>query len=161
MKHDYKMKTLRTLALISCASFVNLATAACPTTPGRFVANSAEVTDTATQLVWARCSVGQLWSGTTCTGTATSTMNHQAALAYAAAQSGWRLPNVKELASITDRGCYNPAIDSTAFPAAPSAVYWSSSPYVSSSGSAWYINFGDGHVSSVNRSGGGYVRLVR
>ncbi len=142
-----------TLALASTAY------AACPTKPGRFVANGAEVTDTDTSLVWQRCSVGQTWSGSTCTGTA-STMTHEAALTTARdSTGGWRLPNVKELASLADKGCSNPAIDSTAFPATPLTWYWSATPYAGDASGAWGVFFGN--VYGYNRNGTYAVRLVR
>jgi Protein of unknown function (DUF1566) len=75
--------------------------------------------------------------------------------------TGWRLPNVKELASLADKGCQSPAIDSTAFPSTPSSWYWSSSPYVGYSGNAWNVGFGGGLVSGYNRYGSSQVRLVR
>jgi hypothetical protein len=71
------------------------------------------------------------------------------------------LPNVKELASIADKSLSNPAIDSAAFPYTPASYFWSASPYVGSSSSAWYVNFGNGYVGSYSRSGSLYVRLVR
>jgi len=45
--------------------------------------------------------LGQTWAnaGSSCTGTA-STYTHEQAPAYAKTQTGWRLPNVKELASL-------------------------------------------------------------
>ncbi len=148
-----------------CTTAAALTYAACPTTPGRFVpvaATPSEVLDTKTQLVWARCSVGQTWSSasSTCTNAATA-MPHEAALTHAAAQSGWRLPNVKELASLADKGCSNPAIDASVFPNTVSGWYWTSSPYVGYSGSAWGVNFGSGGVYDDYRYGGNLVRLVR
>jgi Protein of unknown function (DUF1566) len=139
--------------------------AACPSSPGRYTANGAEVTDTRTGLVWARCSAGQTWSGSACTGTASS-YTHEGALSYAKAQASttgvaWRLPSVKELASIADKGCQNPAIDSAAFPSTPSTWYWSSSPYVGDAGYAWSVSFGNGYVGNGYRYGNGAVRLVR
>jgi hypothetical protein len=134
----------------------------CPSWPTaqRFAINGAEVTDNRTGLVWARCSVGQSWSGSTCTGSAT-THTHEAALALAQAATGWRLPNVKELASLADKGCQSPAIDSTAFPNTPSGWFWSSSPYVGDSYNAWGVYFGNGGVDLINRNYYGLVRLVR
>lgn len=144
----------------------------CPSLPTaeRFTINDAEVTDKRTGLTWKRCSEGQSWSGSTCTGTA-RTHTHEAALALAKTANssqiatGWRLPNVKELASLADKGCQNPAIDSTAFPATPSSWFWSSSPSVGDSVSAWVVDFYYGFVNDHYRNyglyGGYHVRLVR
>lgn len=133
---------------------------ACPTSPGRFVAAGAEVTDSITGLVWARCSVGQVWDGAACSGSAT-TYTHEQALTLAQATTGWRLPHVKELANLADRGCINPAIDSAAFPNTPRTRYWSSSLYVSNGNFAWNVFFGDGFVGSYIRGNSSAVRLVR
>lgn len=136
--------------------------AACPSWPtaDRFTLNGAEVTDKRTGLVWARCSVGQSWSGNACTGTA-STFTHQQALQHAAGQSGWRLPDKRELFSLADKGCSSPAIDSTAFPKTHNSWYWTSSPVVGNSNGAWGVNFDVGYVYSNPRDGNGRVRLVR
>lgn len=146
-------------AILSVASLN--AQAACPSWPTaeRFAISGEEVTDKRTGLVWKRCSEGQTLNGSTCTGTAVN-YSHQGALQYAQAQSGWRLPNVKELASLADKGCQNPAIDRTAFPGTPSNWYWTSSPYVGVSGYAWYVHFYDGYVHGSNRDYN-HVRLVR
>jgi len=139
--------------------------AVCPSTPtaSRFNFNAAgdEVTDSKTGLVWARCSVGQTWSGSACTGSA-SAHTHEQALQLARAAGGWRLPNVKELSSLADKGCQNPAIDSTAFPSTPSNKYWSSSPYVDDAYRAWGVGFDFGQVGEWGDRYGIYsVRLVR
>jgi hypothetical protein len=126
--------------------------------------NGAEVTDNKTGLIWQRCSVGQAWSAGTamCTGTA-ATYTHEAALNYAKTQTGWRLPNVKELYSITDKTRSDPVVDVTAFPATPSNWFWTSTPYAGDPSYAWYVSFGNGSGSVF----GGYrlntylVRLVR
>ncbi|WP_158273204.1 DUF1566 domain-containing protein [Limnohabitans sp. WS1] len=141
----------------------------CPTWPtaDRFTLNGAEVIDKRTGLTWKRCSEGQNWNGSTCTGSATL-HNHEAALTLAKAantsQSAtlWRLPNVKELASLADNGCQPPAIDNMAFPATPPSSFWSSSPDVGDASYAWYVYFGYGNVYRLDR-GNHYVhvRLVR
>lgn len=127
-----------------------------------------EVTDSKTGLVWRRCSEGQTWSGTGCAGDA-FTYSHEAALALAKAQSGtagWRLPNVRELASIADKtrtriGFDSPAIDTAAFPKTPANTYWSSTPNVGLPSTAWVVDFKRGDVINAFRAYYEHVRLVR
>lgn len=157
--------TLVTLIWSVWATLSGQATAQvlCPTWPTeeRFFFNVAEVTDRRTGLVWARCSLGQSWNGNECTGTP-STFTHEQALQHSAGLSGWRLPNRRELASLIDRGCKYPAIDSFAFPATPNSRYWTSSPTVGDSSYAVSVDFGRGHVgSTTGRSSSHFVRLVR
>ena len=149
--------TLTILALLACAVSTHAQSRYTYSTAGD------EVTDSQTGLVWRRCSEGQSWSGGTCTGTA-ATYTHEAALGQANAQSGsagWRLPNVKELSSIADKTRMSPAIDPTAFPATPFNSFWTSTPKAGNSSNAWFVNFGDGSVSGVNRVNTYHVRLVR
>jgi hypothetical protein len=123
----------------------------------------AEVTDRKTGLIWQRCSSGQAWNvGTaTCTGTAV-TYTHEAALVYAQTQTGWRLPNVKELSSIADRTRNSPAIDVAAFPVTPSpSRFWTSTPYAGDPVVAWTVAFSDGTVDYGYRTALHHVRLVR
>jgi hypothetical protein len=135
-------------------------------TSAPYTSNGAEVTDTNTGLIWQRCPEGMTWDGiNTCTGTA-SVFTHEAALQRAMAQANssgvtWRLPNVKELASIADKSLSNPAINSTAFPATPTGIFWSSSPFVSITGSAAVVDFNAGGVGGTPRNSSYLVRLVR
>jgi len=130
------------------------------------------ISDPESGLIWKKCSEGQSWSsaGNNCTGIADD-YNWQAALQRAQAvntgtgenfsQSDWRVPNIKELASIVELRCNNPAINNTVFPATLSSVFWSSSPYAPSSNSAWGVSFNIG-IDDVNvKSNGNRVRLVR
>ena len=121
---------------------------------------NALVTDSKTGLTWQRCSAGQSFATGTCSGTANS-YTHEEALAYAKTQTGWRLPNVKELSSLVDTGFIGPAINSTAFPATPSFFAWTSSPYASDPTSAWVVLFAEGSVSVLGRVNTAQVRLVR
>lgn len=121
------------------------------------------VFDSKTGLTWRRCVEGQSWNGTTCTGTST-TYTHEQALAYAKAQTGWRLPSVKELSSLVDRTTNNPAIDSITFPGVGhGGPYWTSTPYAGSNGYAWSVDFTYGLVNIRQRVMvfNGYIRLVR
>jgi hypothetical protein len=119
--------------------------------------DGSEVTDVRTGLIWRRCSEGQSWSSSTCTGVP-SLYTHEAALAHTKIQVGWRLPNVKELSSLVDRSVVNPGIDLLIFPATPAGAYWTASP---SGGGALYVDFLYGAVSSNSRVGTFRVRLVR
>ena len=128
-------------------------------------ADGTQVTDGRTGLVWRRCAEGMAATGGTCTGTA-STFTHEQSLTRARDQAtstslSWRLPNVKELASIVDRSKSNPTIDTLAFPATPANVFWSSSPIVGIAGSAWIVHFFNGEINGEGRINAYYVRLVR
>jgi len=127
-------------------------------------ANNA-VNDALTGLQWRRCEQGRVWSGSACTGTH-STFTHDQALRHAQAQSGWRLPNIKELTSLTDLTVSGNAdaalINPTAFPGAESRTVWASSPFSSDNNLAWIVDFDDASTGARVR-GNDYilVRLVR
>jgi hypothetical protein len=171
MKHLHPRRTtgcchhlMRWLATLATALSCQAAIAVGPYT---YSALGDEVTDTATGLVWKRCSVGQTWSGGICSGTAAS-MPHEAALTHAAGQTGWRLPNVKELASLVDSSRSSPAINMVAFPNTTNDYYWSASPYARNTNAAWVVSFFDGKVFSIGsgsvssyRTYNFHVRLVR
>lgn len=61
-------------------------------------------------------------------------------------QSDWRLPNIKELQSITDLTAQHPAIDTAYFPNTHSEWYWSSTTTESNTGSAMAVDFEYGEV---------------
>lgn len=123
------------------------------------------ITDTATNLMWQQCSLGQ--SGSDCSIGIAITMTWQGALqagadSTLASHTDWRLPNVKELSSIVAYNCYSPSINETVFPSSVTGPYWSSSPYsYNSINRAWSVFFNYG-FSSVNARSSIYsVRLVR
>lgn len=123
-----------------------------PTSGSVWSATGNTTTDTTSGLLWQRCAVGQTWTGTTCSGPAT-TFTWANALVYARTQSGWRVPNVKELSSIIDHSCTAPSLSSTAFPGAVSGSTWTSTP-------AWAVNFSDGSVNRESVSSTFSLRLV-
>ncbi|HFG1779552.1 TPA: DUF1566 domain-containing protein [Vibrio cholerae] len=148
-----------------CAGSENTAITA--TTPSADFSDNGDgtVTHHTTGLIWQRCSLGQGWDGTDCTGSAT-TFTWEQALAAAAQHSlggfsDWRLPNKNELASIVEYRCYQPAVNSQQFPNTPSAWYWSSSPYAHNSNDAWSVYFDNGYVDNYDKNGYYRVRLVR
>ena len=118
------------------------------------------VIDGWTGLRWRRCEQGRTWTGSTCSGTA-STYAHYDALTHARDLTGWRLPNVKELASLVSLSVTSGAtIDSTAFPGAAAANLWSSTPW-DLLGRARYVGFADGRVSASPHNTVYPVRLVQ
>ncbi|MFZ4481406.1 MAG: DUF1566 domain-containing protein [Rhodoferax sp.] len=153
-----RVAMLWALALLACLGAAGPARAQARYT---YSSDGSEVTDVQAGLVWRRCSEGQIWSAGICNASATG-FTHEQALAYAKTQSGWRIPNVKELSSLVDSSRFNPAIDGNAFPQTPSASYWSSSPDARLPSLAWTVDFGVGGVVSYNRySTAVLLRLVR
>ncbi len=138
---------------------------------GRYVDNAdGTITDILHGLEWTRCSEGQ--DGSDCsTGTATM-LNWQQALQLVdslnasggyAGHTDWRLPNIKELASLIENQCMQPAINETLFPATQSFRYWTSSPNLNSTSdtSTWQIDFDIGRQFPGSRNFLANVRLVR
>ena len=126
------------------------------------------VTDTATGLMWQKCSMGQTWNEATngCDGTAFTYSWRNALLQSEnltlAGHSDWRLPNRNELQSLVDYSRYYPAINTTYFPGTVSSYYWSSSTIAGSTNSAWLVYFGHGSVNDDgSKSYSYYVRAVR
>ena len=73
----------------------------------------------------------------------------------------WRLPTPDELLEIVESS-KSPTIDTFWFPNTQTSYYWSSSPYVGFSGSAWSVLFYNGYVYCCDfRLNGNAVRLVR
>lgn len=134
--------------------------------PDRFSDNGdGTVTDTASGLLWKRCSEGQTWDGTTCAEAATAHSWREAMdLADAATYAGkedWRLPSLEELAALVEKACSRPAIDPQVFPGTAAAVYWSSTADTTNVDYAWLVHFHDGHGAKGHKYRAGHVRLVR
>jgi len=111
------------------------------------------VTDTWTGLMWqqAGSDSGMSWS---------DALSYSESMTFGG-YTDWRLPSVKELASIVDRSRYDPAIDDTVFSGDLSDWYWSSSSDASHPGFAWGVRFGSGGVGHGGKSVLNRVRAVR
>ncbi|CAN2042085.1 Caspase [Candidatus Magnetomoraceae bacterium gMMP-15] len=110
------------------------------------------VTDSKTGLMWQQKTAGK--------------MNWQKALSYCenltlAGYKDWRLPTIKELASIAALDTYKPAIDTNYFSDTMSEFYWSSSSYAGYNDYAWGVGFSYGYDSYYDKSSSYYVRAVR
>ena len=103
--------------------------------------NNTEVKDKQTGLIWQRCSLGQIWDGTSCTGSAAKYNWANALQTAKNLGNGWRVPNVKELDSLIEQACYNPSINETYFPNIRSGNLWSSSPVAYHGNRAWVVDF--------------------
>jgi len=78
-------------------------------------------------------------------------------------QSDWRLPTVKELVSIVNRGCFNPSINTAYFPNTQPQYHWSSTPDAMNPAYAWSVTFEDGTATDIypDPDDFAYVRAVR
>ncbi len=106
--------------------------------------NGQVVLDKETGLLWARCPLGYTFGGRgvceAIPGKTTFFAWGEALAAVVALNNasttfldtgfsdGWRLPNVKELASIVERRCSNPALNGNVFPGHLPTYYWSATP---------------------------------
>lgn len=102
------------------------------------------VTDKKTGLMWARCPLGYYWEEGTCTFDNDKTKSWMEALDFVVQNktaetpyltySDWRLPNIKELASIIERRCLEPSVNQYVFGYSGfiNSAYWSNTHYVGS-----------------------------
>lgn len=138
------------------------------TPTSRFSSTTESVTDLETKLSWMRCAVGQAWDGKMCNGEPQK-LDWQQAMAHVkqinakgvGGHNDWRMPMVPELASIVERQCFNPRMNSTVFPGAPSAIFWSSMEKMGTTDYAYTLDFGGGEAVATAKDHQGAIRLVR
>ncbi len=75
--------------------------------------------------------------------------------------SNWRLPTIKELASLVDLRKYDPAVPELLKDTTPSSNYWSSTTYADDTEKAWSTHFGFGGSYENGKLYSGCVRAVR
>ncbi len=136
------------------------------TTPdSRFTDNGdGTVSDHGTELMWQKCALGL--SGNDCSSGSEMHLTWEQALEEASNNSlaeyeNWRLPNLKELLSIVEQRCKDPAINVNYFPISSPNYIWTSSPAASPTEHAWRVVFSYGGSSDISRDIPQYVRLVR
>lgn len=139
----------------------NSITATTPNSRFEVLGNGGEVKDKQTGLIWQRCSLGQTWNGTSCIGTATQHNWKDALNKSKTVGTGYRLPNIKELKSIVERQCINPAINLQVFPNTQTNDYWSSSPYNNHIYYSRMVNFKYGGENAHYKNSSYFVRAVR
>jgi hypothetical protein len=149
---------LRALGLIAAVLFVpTLAVANAPA--GHYVITSGgtamgTVYDTKSKLTWQQAvpSTNYTWS---------DAKSYCGGVSASLGGAGWRLPTVRELASIADYTRSIPAIDPNAFPGTPSSLFWSATPSASYPNQWYAVDFGAGFASYYPSTVQGYVRCVR
>jgi Protein of unknown function (DUF1566) len=128
------------------------------------------VTDVASKLMWMRCASGQQWVGNRCSGNAEAfnwvdaqrradQISHEGTAFF----NDWRLPTLRDLATITDRACKNPRTNLSVFPGTPAAPFWSSTPRPGEKAEdrALALSFGADGVVLARKDERFHVRLVR
>lgn len=139
------------------------------------VGSDVTVEDKKTGLMWKQCSEGA--TGNVCTDTnatpfftAATVSQRVNAVNAAAATLGsghadWRVPTVKELASLVDRCASNNALFNSAyFPNTKQSSYVSATYDASATTMPWFVNFSGGEIGpllATQWSSGLYLRLVR
>lgn len=164
---------LATLPTVAMAEQTCLPASIPATTPtAQFIDHAnGTLTDTNTGLMWKKCSEGQAWepANNTCIGGAAG-YKWQKALQQAqavnnnrgyAGKQDWRVPNIKELTSISEKQCIRPSINLTVFPNTSSAWFWSSSSNIINSDHAYYTNLIIGVANWDLKTNGHQLRLVR
>jgi len=122
---------------------------------------------TKTGLMWKRCNEGV--TGTTCGTGAASAASWASAQGAAlaanvenfAGHADWRLPNVKELQSLVETGCYGPSINITRFPNASVNRHWTGTSWSVFADNALWVDFQDGFTDTDAKSTAYVIRLVR
>ena len=167
MKSLFTLMSLLILSVVQAAQAQTCLANADDTTPDDDFSTitTSTVLHTPTGLIWQRCAVGQTFDGSTCTGEAEQ-MTWQEALTYAYTydadlREGWRVPNLKELASLAERACVRPAINGTFFPATPPDSFWTSTPSIMDPLRAWTVAFFNASHSIKEKDRTVYLRLVR
>jgi hypothetical protein len=93
--------------------------------------NNGSVSDKRTGLTWQVCALGQQWQKDNTCELTPGLYHWQEAMLLAKENTdsdsdNWRLPTIKELNSIVEYQCNNPAINQAVFPNAGKNMHWSS-----------------------------------
>ena len=134
------------------------------------------IEDVSSGLRWLRCSVGQHWDGSTCTGEP-GVYTWEEARELAAATEAARLPTIVELRTLVycssgypapfnsdnNSSCsgdyQRPTIVADAFPNTPPIPFWTTS-FIGDGRRVWFTSFYSGHSGVVDKENSFRVRLV-
>lgn len=186
MKHTRPLILLLALLLLlsACSSRDTLTVRQSDLIDGRYVIlNDQTVYDTRTGLQWMRCSLGQQWDGSTCSGNADRTRWDEASTQIralnqrgVAGHKDWRLPTIDELGTLVycadeqrwevergescRQGTQSPTLSTSAFPNSHGWRFWSSTPRMVDQ-FIWTVHFGYGLSAANYRDNDARVRPVR
>ncbi len=122
------------------------------------------VTDNMTTLIWLKNAdfVGVTRTWATALTDANTLADGSGGLSDGSSAGDWRLPNVRELSSLTDFSQSSPSLPSGyPFTSVQTSGYWSSTTYAQSTSSAWLVNMYGGLVRGLNKTDSRYVWPVR
>lgn len=132
------------------------------------------LTDRETGLMWQRCPLGYTFSDGGSPGVLgddrctrdESPMPWGDTLRAAASndvagRTDWRVPNIKELESLTELACIGPAIAPGYFPDTPTRPFWSATPDGRNGLAAKVIDANKGSIRSFGKAAPIHARLVR
>ncbi|MDH5376914.1 MAG: DUF1566 domain-containing protein [Gammaproteobacteria bacterium] len=134
------------------------------TTPtARFTISEHVVTDNKTGLMWSRCPHGYEYQSFGCNrvvgekqtftwAEAMAEIDPSETTVYRGEPGGWRLPNVKELLSIVERTCHDPALNSKVFLDSVTQAYWTNT--LSATGGALAVDFNYGIIRTAGGDSG-------
>jgi hypothetical protein len=103
------------------------------------------------------------YAGTPGNGTDTEYFINALNYAHYGGYSDWRMPTIKELASISNYSITypGPTIDTGCFTNTAASWYWSSTTDANYTDGAWSVDFNYGQDGNANKYYDGYVRAVR
>lgn len=141
-----------------------------PTKPSRLYIDHGRgvVTDKVTGLMWQKCDVG--YTGADCRiddqHQGPRLMSWLLALDFASNNTNygyndWRLPNIKELQSLVESACFNPALNDALFPIKNYGHYWTSTPDTVNDTKVWVMDLGSGQERIMSKESVLSLLLVR
>ncbi len=167
----YNYFSLQTLTTFFILSFSAFSVWACELKNTHLVPHkNGTVLDKQKNLTWMRCTLGQEWIADHCEGLSTrfpwwdlkknvSTFNEEGGFNE---KTDWRLPTKKELETLIEPTCFDPAINKTLFPLTAPSGYWASDVFNHSAPKyAWLVFFLHGQAYFSDKSVDWFVRLVR
>ncbi|MBQ4849398.1 DUF1566 domain-containing protein [Pseudoalteromonas sp. MMG013] len=157
---------MTSMSLLAAQTCISTVVSTSPTE--RFsISTEGTVTDSFTGLMWQRCNFGEVYNSgdQSCTGTAQQ-LNWQQALSAAVNDElgefkDWHVPNIKELASIVEFQCVEPAANITIFSGTLNENYWTSTTAITQIDHAWAYQFSDGKNNIKAKTSDIFLRLVR